>query len=38
MSLRVSAEGVIIMLARRKSSILNAYFPMSVFLRPPMAF
>jgi hypothetical protein len=38
MSLRGSAEGAIIMLARRKSSILNAFFPLSVYLRPPMAF
>jgi hypothetical protein len=38
MSLHVSAEGAIITLARRKSSILNAYFPLSVFLRLPLAF
>jgi hypothetical protein len=38
MSLPVSVEGAIAMLAKRKSSILNANFPLSVSLRPPIAF
>jgi hypothetical protein len=38
MPLRVSVEGAITMLARRKSSILNASFALSVSLRPPIAF